>query len=242
LTREWVFSKLNVSGTASRACTTFSSLEQPMSTPPANDELSPRQRDVLDFIATMLEQRGIPPTYREIGDALGIASTNGVADHVKALERKGFIAKEGGGAARGLRLTEKAGPTRRGDTVSVPIVGTVAAGLPVLAEENYERSFHIDRSLLRGGGQVFALKVRGDSMIEEGIFQDDLVIVRRQDSARNGDIVVALVDGEATVKFFFREGERIRLQPAHPTMEPIYVDGRSTTLVQGVVIGVWREY
>jgi repressor LexA len=79
-------------------------------------------------------------------------------------------------------------------------------------------------------------------MIEEGIFQDDLVIVRRQDSARNGDIVVALVDGEATVKFFFREGERIRLQPAHPTMEPIYVDGRSTTLVQGVVIGVWREY
>jgi repressor LexA len=214
-----------------------------MSQIPNHDELSPRQRDVLDFIATMLEQRGIPPTYREIGDALHIASTNGVADHVKALERKGFIAKEGGGAARGLRLTEKAGPTRRGDTISVPVVGTVAAGTPVLAEENYERSFHIDRSLVRGGGgQVFALRVRGDSMVEEGIFQDDVVVVRRQDSARNGDIVVALVDGEATVKFFFREGDRIRLQPAHPTMEPIYADARNTTLIQGVVIGVWRQY
>ncbi len=213
-----------------------------MSTSSTVDALSARQRDVLDFVSSSISQSGRPPTYREIGDALGISSTNGVADHVKALVRKGFLTKARGGAARGIQLTEKAGPTHRGDVVSVPIVGHVAAGQPILADENYERSIHLDASMVGGGGRCFALRVRGDSMIEEGILDGDVVIVREQNSARNGEIVVALVDGEATVKFYFREGTRIRLQPAHPTMAPIYVDRSSDATIQGVVTGVWRQY
>ena len=205
-------------------------------------DLSPRQRDVLDYIRSTSMQRGFPPTYREIGDALGISSTNGVADHVKALVKKGFLEKSETGAARGLKLTTKAKPGRRGDTVSVPVLGTVAAGQPILAQENYERSIHLDRSLIRGSDAVYALRVRGDSMIEEGIMEGDIVIVRQQSTARNGDIVVAMVEEEATVKFYFHEGHRIRLQPAHPTMDPIYVSASQASAIQGVVVGVYRQY
>jgi repressor LexA len=209
-------------------------------------DLSPRQRDVLDFISSTLAHRQVPPTYREIGDALGIASTNGVADHVKALIKKGYLKKidpgpDGAGVARGLQLTDKAGSKRRGAVVSVPLVGHVAAGQPILAEENYERALHLDRGLVPDG-VIFALRVRGESMIEEGIHDGDFVIVKQQSTARNGDIVVALVDGDATVKHFFREGPRIRLQPANSDMEPIYVDASNTTLIQGLVVGVYRTY
>jgi len=209
-------------------------------------DLSPRQRDVLDFISSTLTHRQVPPTYREIGDALGIASTNGVADHVKALIKKGYLKKidpgpDGAGVARGLQLTEKAGSKRRGAVVSVPLVGHVAAGQPILAEENYERALHLDRGLVPDG-VIFALRVRGESMIEEGIHDGDFVIVKQQQTARNGDIVVALVDGDATVKHFFREGPRIRLQPANSDMEPIFVDASNTTLIQGLVVGVYRTY
>ena len=209
-------------------------------------DLSPRQRDVLDFISSTLAHRQVPPTYREIGDALGIASTNGVADHVKALIKKGYVKKidpgpDGAGVARGLQLTDKAGTKRRGAVVSVPLVGHVAAGQPILAEENYERALHLDRGLVPDG-VIFALRVRGESMIEEGIHDGDFVIVKQQSTARNGDIVVALVDGDATVKHFFREGPRIRLQPANSDMEPIFVDASNTTLIQGLVVGVYRTY
>ena len=206
------------------------------------DDLSPRQREVLDYIATTIQTHGIPPTYREIGDALEIASTNGVADHVKALVRKGYLAKAGGGSARGLRLTESASPPARGETISVPVIGTVAAGMPILAEENYQRTLHVDRSMARDGGVMYALRVRGDSMIEEGILDGDTVIVRKQSSARNGDIVVALINDEATVKFYFHEGERVRLQPAHPTMRPIFVERTDSAAIQGLVVGVMRQY
>lgn len=207
-----------------------------------SDELSPRQAEVLDVIRRAIERRGFPPTYREIGDSLGISSTNGVADHVKALVRKGYIRKAKGGAARGLQLTDKAGVTPRGDTVHVPLVGTVAAGVPMLAEQNLEDGLQLDASMVSGTGRVFALRVRGDSMIEEGILEGDLVIVREQASVRDGDIVVALVDGEATVKFYFHERDRIRLQPAHPTMAPIFVERSSQLDIQGIVVGVWRQY
>lgn len=210
--------------------------------PSHRTDLSPRQKDVLDFISSTLAQRHIPPTYREIGDALGIGSTNGVADHVKALIKKGYLKKaETEGAARGLQLTPKAGSTRRGAVVSVPLVGHVAAGAPILADENYERTFHLDRTMVPPG-TVFALRVRGESMIEEGIHDGDFVIVQQRPEARNGDIVVALVDDEATVKHFFREGPRIRLQPANETMEPIYIDARNNSAIQGVVVGVYRAY
>ncbi len=207
--------------------------------------LSPRQSDVLDFIASTIEQRGIPPTYREIGDALGIRSTNGVADHVKALIRKGYLRKvtgAPGGVARGLQLTEQSRSKERGAVTPVPIVGTVAAGSPILAEENYDRTLHFDSSMLPGGGVIFGLRVRGDSMIEEGIQDGDFVLVKQQATARDGDIVVALIDGDATVKFFFRERGRIRLQPAHPTMAPIFVDTTNDAAIQGIVVGVYRSY
>lgn len=206
------------------------------------DDLSPRQSDVLQVIREALEERGIPPTYREIGDALGIASTNGVADHVKALVKKGYVKKAGGGAARGLQLTERCQPLSTSDTVDIPILGNVAAGLPILAEENHDGSLAFSREMVPSDGPLFALRVRGESMIEEGIHDGDYVIVKQQRTARNGEMVVALVDDEATVKFFFREGDRIRLQPAHPTMPPIYVDARSQTAIQGRVVGVWRVY
>jgi len=206
------------------------------------DQLPRRQRDVLEFIADMVSDRGVPPTYREIGDALGIGSTNGVADHVKALIRKGYLEKVGDGTARGLCLTALARQSRPDAVAEVPVVGMVAAGAPILAVENLERTLQLDRTLLPAGGIHFALNVRGDSMIEEGIHDGDIVIVQQQQQARNGDIVVALVDGEATVKFFFREGARVRLQPAHPTMDPIFVDSTADAAIQGRVVGVFRQY
>jgi repressor LexA len=209
-------------------------------------ELSPRQRDVLEFIVHTIDTRSLPPSYREIGDALGISSTNGVSDHVKALIRKGYIRKiQGppGGVARGLQLTPKAqSMSQHGDHVHVPLVGHVAAGQPMLADENFERTLSFDASLLPGSGVRFALKVRGDSMIDEGIHDGDVVICKQQQSPRNGDIVVATVDGEATVKYFFQEDDRIRLQPANATMSPIFVGPDQETLIQGVVVAVFRTY
>jgi len=209
-------------------------------------ELSPRQSDVLEFVANTIDSRGLPPSYREIGDALGISSTNGVSDHIKALIKKGYLKKlEGppGGVARGIQLTPVARSMRGSDDlVHVPLVGHVAAGQPILAEENHERTMGFDASLLPGGGVRFALKVRGESMVDEGIHDGDFVIVRQQQTARNGDIVVALVDGEATVKYYFHEGQRIRLEPANAAMEPIFVQADQQALIQGVVVGVFRVY
>jgi repressor LexA len=206
------------------------------------DDLSPRQKDVLDFISARITQRGIPPTYREIGDAIGISSTNGVADHIKALVRKGYVRKEPSGTARGLQLTTKAGQAREGATIAVPLVGTVAAGSPILAEQNHDGTMYMGADMLPRKGTVFALKVRGESMIEEGIHDGDVVFVHQRPDVRNGDIVVALIDGEATVKYFFRERDRVRLDPAHPTMKPIYVNENNDASIQGVVVGVYRQY
>ena len=207
-------------------------------------KLSKRQQEVLEFIQSSISQKKMPPTYREIGDAMGIVSTNGVADHVKALIRKGYLARpeRGGGMARGLILTEKSQLPRTEAVVEIPLLGAVAAGSPILADENYEKTIRLDKTMAPGVLPVFALRVRGDSMIDEGILDGDLVIVRQQNTAKNGDIVVALIDGEATVKTFFRERNRIRLQPAHPTMAPIYVHPDQQTLIQGVVIGLYRHY
>ena len=208
------------------------------------DDLSNRQREVLDFIQQTIMIKKLPPTYREIGDALGISSTNGVSDHVKALIRKGYIEKPQGrgNSARGLLLTEKVDVPGMASLVEVPLLGTVAAGSPILAQENYERTIRFDDSLAPAGKPVFALRVRGDSMMDDGILDGDIVIIRKQSIANEGDIVVALVDGEATVKRFFRERNRIRLQPSHPTMRPIYVDSSQDAHVQGVVVGVHRSY
>lgn len=229
-----------------------------MSDPSPGGVLSERQREILQFISRHIEQNGYPPTVREIGHEFGIRSTNGVAEHLKALERKGLLVK-GNLKSRALRpvvppaarpaaATGRAGREARTEerpsTVRVPLVGRVAAGAPLLAEESQGESLDIDASLVgAGGGKVFALRVKGDSMIEDGIFDGDFVFVRQQAHARAGETVVAMVEGEATVKRFHPEGNVLRLQPANKAMEPIYVrrEQARDVAVLGVVIGVFRR-
>lgn len=210
------------------------------------EELSPRQREILDFVVAAVEQDGVVPSYREIGSALGIASTNAVSDHLKALIRKGYLERVGDpGRPRSLRLTEHAtGFLEDTAVTTVPVLGRIAAGVPLLAEENYEGSIRVDSSMLPPGGKVFALIVTGESMIEDGIFDGDTLFVRQKDDARDGEIAVVMVDGEATVKRIYREkGDKLRLQPANSAMEPIVVDRRSGDVrVIGVAVGVFRKF
>ncbi|HOX28107.1 MAG TPA: transcriptional repressor LexA [bacterium] len=191
--------------------------------------MTSRQRDILDFIYEYYNEHGYPPSIRQIGEQFGIKSPNGVADHLKALERKGEI-KLAPNTARGIELK------RRPDQ-GIPLVGNVAAGAPILAAENIEDHITIEK-MFPSDGKCFALRVKGDSMIEEGIRDGDLVVVRPQRTAENGEIVVALLEDEATVKYFFREGRRIRLQPANSAYSPIF-----TTSVEicGKVVGVIRK-
>lgn len=185
------------------------------------EELSPRQREMLEFIRAHWDQNRVVPSYREIGSALGMKSTNAVSDHLKALIRKGYVERVGDpGLPRSLRITSEAGLENDDSVVSVPLLGRVAAGVPLLAEENYEGAIRMDRALLPPGGKVFALLVRGDSMVEDGILDGDTVFVRQKAEARNGEIAVVLVEGEATVKRVYREGDRMRLQPANSAMTP----------------------
>lgn len=207
-------------------------------------DLSDRQREVLEFILAWNDQYGIAPSFREIGDHLGIRSTNGVSDHVRALERKGYLERVGDrGAARSLRVARKARSTLPESlVVGVPVLGRIAAGAPILAEEEHDATVMIDRGLLPAGSDVFALVVKGESMIEDGILDGDFVFVRRQPTCREGEIAAVLVDGEATVKRVFREGGRVRLQPANASMQPIWVgQDVAECRVLGVVVGVWRR-
>ena len=199
--------------------------------------LTDRQREVLDFISDSIRKRGYPPTLREIGSHFGIRSTNGVNDHLRALEKKGFLHREDL-KSRALRpvFTED-------DFVDVPVLGKVAAGQPMLAVENYEDTVKIDRFFIGNSREVFALRVKGDSMIEAGIFDGDYVFIRKQLQASSGEIVVAMIGDEATVKRYYPEGDTIRFQPANAAMSPIIVrkrDFRSVNLL-GVVIGVYRK-
>lgn len=206
--------------------------------------LTKRQAQTLDFIRQSIEQRGYPPTLREIGESMGIRSTNGVNDHLRALERKGYLRREDM-KSRALRLVGKdpEAATHDDNLLDVQILGRVAAGLPLLAEENVIDTVRIDRMLVRGGRDVFGLRVQGDSMIEAGILNGDYIFVRKQSSADRGDIVVALIGDDATVKYYFPEKDYVRFQPANAQMAPILVrasDFRPTMLL-GVVVGVYRR-
>ncbi|EPX57134.1 transcriptional repressor LexA [Cystobacter fuscus] len=213
------------------------------------EELTERQREILAFIVKETESRGFPPTIREIGEEMDIRSTNGVNDHLKALERKGYL-NRGEQQSRSLVPTKRArlllglGVKKESGMVEVPLLGKVAAGAPLLAQENAEDSVRIDSFLLGGNGrEVFALRVKGQSMIDDGIFDGDYLFVRKAAQAQPGDIVVALIEDEATVKRYYPEGDRIRFQPANATMQPIYVnraDFRST-MILGQVVGVYRK-
>jgi repressor LexA len=218
--------------------------------------LTKRQRAILDFISLSIDERGFPPTLREIGEHFGIRSTNGVNDHLKALEKKGYLRREDL-KSRAMRpmtpdhqdLPDNVVPLRRPAPVpspqfcDVPIVGRVAAGQPILAVENVEDTVRIDRMLIGPHREVFGLRVVGESMIEDGIFDGDYVFVQKSPTANPGDIVVAMIDEEATVKRYYPEGDRIRFQPANAAMQPIMVhrsDFKSVDLI-GTVVGVYRK-
>ena len=210
--------------------------------------LTKRQEQTLDFIRQQIEERGYPPTLREIGEYMGIRSTNGVNDHLRALERKGYLRREDM-KSRALKLVdERSRPVLRAvadddDLQEIKVLGRVAAGLPLLAEENVVDTVRIDRMLVKGGRDVFGLRVSGDSMIEAGILSGDYIFVRKQSSADRGDIVVALIGDEATVKYYYPERDYVRFQPANSQMAPILVratDFRPTMLL-GKVVGIYRR-
>jgi repressor LexA len=200
-------------------------------------DLTQRQREVLDFISGSINRCGYPPTLREIGSHFGIRSTNGVNDHLRALEKKGYLQREDL-KSRALRPIMASN-----QTVDVPVLGKVAAGQPLLAVRNYEDTVKVDRFFIGQTREVFALRVQGESMIEDGIFDGDYVFVRKQIQAAPGEVVVAMIGDEATVKRYYPEGDNIRFQPANASMQPIVVrkrDFRSVNLL-GVVIGVYRR-
>lgn len=192
--------------------------------------LTTRQKEILDYIYKFADENGYPPTYRDIGDHFGIKSPNGVADHLKALEKKGEINLKHN-TARGIELLN---PPPKG----IPLIGRIAAGEPLLAAENIEDYLTLER-IFPVDGKCFALAVKGESMIEDGIRNGDIVIVRPQQTAQNGEIVVAIINDEATVKRFYKERSRIRLQPANPAFAPILA---KDVEIRGIVIGVVRRF
>jgi repressor LexA len=199
-------------------------------------EITERQKEIYEFIRSTIASRGIPPSIREIGGRFGLRSTNGVNKHLAALERSGYITRERW-TSRGITL-----PSGTTTLVTVPLLGRVAAGKPLLSPENREGECTIDQSLFgfRSAQHVFALQVTGDSMIEAHILDGDTVLVREQHMVGSGDIVVAMVEGEVTVKRFFVERDRVRLQPENRTMAPLFID-RGDLRVLGKVVGIMRR-
>ncbi len=198
--------------------------------------LTERQKQILRYIENLIVEKGHSPTIREIGEQFGISSTNGVRAHLAALVKKGYL-KKSDYISRGLELTRKliSGISR------VPLVGSVPAGRPIDAVENIEGEIALDLSFAPRGDS-FSLTVSGDSMIAAGIHNRDVVVVRKQSVAHRGDIVVAVINGEATVKRYFPEGRRVRLQPENPEFDPILVDRKSGDFrIAGKVVGLLRR-
>ncbi|MBA2568885.1 MAG: transcriptional repressor LexA [Actinobacteria bacterium] len=204
--------------------------------------LTERQRQILDFLTSYLDGHGYPPTVREIGEAVGLASPSTVHAHLANLERAGLI-KRDPTKPRALELTDRVRSQPADDVHRLPLLGEIAAGGPLLAEQNIQEHLAVPDTLARGDGEEFLLRVKGDSMINAGILDGDIVVVHRQADARNGEIVVALAGqdegaDEATVKRFFREGGRVRLQPENDSLDPIYAD---YVQILGIVTGVFRK-
>jgi repressor LexA len=202
----------------------------------SQESLSPQQTKVLSLIEEEISRSGRPPTYRDIAQACGDVAVGTIQDHVRALIRKGYLEKEPG-VARGLRLAHHS------PSVHVPILGTVPAGSPLEALENNLGFLSIPAKWpLKVKAELFALRVKGDSMIEAGILEGDYVIVKKQNSAENGEIVVAMIDGEATVKTFSNKNGKTRLLPANPRYSPIEIQEGSENWISGRVVSVQRYY
>ena len=199
-----------------------------------------RAAPVIDAIRNWIREHGYPPTIRELGKQLGIKSLRGVTTHLDAIGKKGFLKRES--RARSIRLLEVMAPFER--ALRVPIVGHIQAGKTVLAEEQVQGHVVVDASWVGATPSAdsphFALRVQGESMINAGILDGDYVIVRQQQTAESRDIVVALLEDEATVKRFMKDGDQIRLQPEHPTMEPILVSPGTSFAILGKVVAVFR--
>ncbi|MEH7073398.1 transcriptional repressor LexA [Neobacillus drentensis] len=203
-------------------------------------KISKRQQDILDFIKSEVKSKGYPPSVREIGEAVGLASSSTVHGHLARLESKGLIRRDPT-KPRAIEILEAdaAAHIPRNAVVNVPVVGKVTAGIPITAIENVEEYFPLPESLAPADEQVFMLEIMGESMIEAGILDGDYVIVKQQPTANNGDIVVAMTEeDEATCKRFFKEKDYIRLQPENSTMDPIILRNVS---ILGKVIGVYRH-
>ncbi|MCZ8237127.1 MAG: transcriptional repressor LexA [Leptospiraceae bacterium] len=200
-------------------------------------ELTDKQELVYKFITNSMKERGMPPTIREIGDEFQITA-KGAYDHLKAIEKKGFI-KTHKNQSRAIELTRNdALDSLPSQAITIPVLGRVAAGMPILAEENVESYIPVPDRLAKKPG-TFALKVVGDSMIDAGINDGDLAIIQKKETARNGEIVVALLDDEATLKVFYKESDHIRLEPRNPKLKPIKT---KKAIVMGKLIGILRFY
>ena len=203
----------------------------------ANGKISKKQSEILEYIKEQILEKGYPPAVREICEAVHLKSTSSVHAHLETLEKNGYIRRDPT-KPRAIEICDDSFQLVRNEMTSIPIIGTVAAGQPILAAENIEGYFPVPVDMVPNA-ETFILKVKGDSMINAGIFSGDQIFVERTKVARNGDMVVALVDDSATVKTFYKEQGHVRLQPENDTMDPIIVDDCD---ILGKVFGVFRLY
>ena len=204
----------------------------------AQGKITAKQKEILEYIKVQILERGYPPAVREICEAVHLKSTSSVHSHLETLEKNGYIRRDPT-KPRAIEICDDSFQMVRREMISLPVVGNVAAGQPILAEENIESYFPIPAEFIPGGDPSFILKVRGDSMINAGINNGDQIFVQSCSTARNGDMVVALIDDSATVKTFYREKGHIRLQPENDNMDPIIVNDCK---ILGKVFGVFRIY
>ena len=203
----------------------------------ANGKISKKQSEILEYIKEQILEKGYPPAVREICEAVHLKSTSSVHAHLETLEKNGYIRRDPT-KPRAIEICDDSFQLVRNEMTSIPIIGTVAAGQPILATENIEGYFPVPVDMVPNA-ETFILKVKGDSMINAGIFSGDQIFVERTNVDRNGDMVVALVDDSATVKTFYKEQGHVRLQPENDTMDPIIVDDCD---ILGKVFGVFRLY
>lgn len=200
------------------------------------DIKSNKQSEIYEFIKNQVNTKGYPPSVREICEAVNLSSTSTVHGHLTRLEKKGLIRRDPT-KPRAIELLQE--PYQRKEMIDIPIIGKVTAGIPILAEESIEDYLTIPLDFVNSTNELFILRVQGDSMIEAGIHHKDLAIIEKRSTASNGDIVVALIENEATIKRFFKENGHIRLQPENSTMDPIIVDDCK---VLGKLSGIYRKY
>ncbi len=200
-------------------------------------KITPKQQEILDYIKAQILNKGYPPAVREICEAVHLKSTSSVHSHLETLEKNGYIRRDPT-KPRAIEIVDDSFNLSRREIVNVPIVGTVAAGQPILATENIESYFPLLSEEVPSG-ETFMLRVKGDSMINVGIFDGDQILIKKQPVAENGDIIVALIDDSATVKTYYKENGHFRLQPENDRMDPIIV---SDLTILGKVVGLYRRY